>query len=150
MPQDGKTSVLINLMAIASYDGMPDYPIQFMTKGTLHYSNPDSVVLTYRETQHDDESGETIESDIILNIGEKQVTMERRGDFSNTIVFVPGHRFEGTYQTPYGELGMAVFPRKVDCRIGEKKGAVHLKYQLDIQGNFSSTNELHLEYNAEA
>ena len=81
MPQDGKTSVLINLMAIASYDGMPDYPIQFMTKGTLHYSNPDSVVLTYRETQHDDESGETIESDIILNIGEKQVTMERRGGF---------------------------------------------------------------------
>ena len=33
--------------------------------------------------------------------------------------------------------------------IGPDKGSVHLKYQLDFQGTYASTNELHLEYSAE-
>ena len=59
---------------------------------------------------------------------------------------VPEQRFEGVYQTPFGSMDMAVMSRGVQCDIGEKKGSVHLKYQLDIQGNYASTNELHLEY----
>ena len=43
-------------------------------------------------------------------------------------------------------MDMAVFARGVRCDIGEKKGSVHLKYQLDIQGAYASMNELHLEY----
>ena len=55
-------------------------------------------------------------------------------------------RFEGVYKTPFGEMDMAVYARGVRCDIGEAKGSVHLKYQLDIQGAYASTNELHLEY----
>ena len=72
--------------------------------------------------------------------------MIRKGECSNTMVFVPDQRFEGTYQTPFGDMSMAVQARKVQCDIGEEKGSVHLKYQLDIQGAYASTNELHLEY----
>ena len=74
------------------------------------------------------------------------MTMTRRGDYSNTMVFVPEQRFEGVYKTPFGEMDMAVYARGVRCDIGEAKGSVHLKYQLDIQGAYASTNELHLEY----
>ena len=149
MSEENKKPVLINLMAIARYDQMPDYPIQFMTKGMLHYRNPETAVLTYTETQPDDGSGGMIESDIVLNMESHRVTMECRGDYSNTMVFIPGHRYEGVYRTPFGEMGMAVSARSVDCRIGKDKGAVHLKYQLDVQGSYTSTNELHLEYLAE-
>ena len=148
--EDGKkTPVLINLLAIAKYDQMPDYPIQFMTKGMLHYRDNGDAEIAYTETQQDEDSGEIVQSDIILNCSNQRVTMERKGDFSNTMVFANGVRFEGKYQTPYGDMGLAVFARKVECNIGEKKGAIHLKYQLDIQGNYTSTNELHLEYHAE-
>jgi hypothetical protein len=46
-------------------------------------------------------------------------------------------------------MNMGVYARDVDCRIGPDSGSIHLKYQLDLQGAYASTNELHLEYTAE-
>ena len=140
-----QTTVFINLLAIAKYDQMPDYPIQFMTTGKLIYTNPGEAMLQYVESQEDEETGEITKSDISLFISDGKVTMERSGDFSNTMVFSRGKRFEGVYHTPYGEMDMAVFTREAACRIGNKDGSMHLKYQLQIQGNYASTNELHLE-----
>ena len=144
-----QTTVFINLLAIAKYDQMPDYPIQFMTTGKLIYKNPSEALLQYVESQEDEETGEITKSDISLSISDGKVTMERSGDFSNTMVFSRGKRFEGVYHTPYGEMDMAVFTREAACQIGNKDGSMHLKYQLQIQGNYASTNELHLEYHAE-
>ena len=41
-------SVLINLLAIARYEHAPDYPIQFMTKGTLHLGEKDDAIRDER------------------------------------------------------------------------------------------------------
>ena len=140
------TPVFINLLAIARYDHMPDYPIQFMTTGRLRYCNPDEVQLQYAESQQDEETGEIIKSDILLSLRDGRITMERKGDYSNTMVFSKGQRFEGVYHTPYGEMDMAVFTKEAACRFSSSEGNMHLKYQLNIQGNYASTNELHLEY----
>ncbi len=140
--------VMINLLAIARYDHTPDYPIQFMTRGKLKMGDRDNAVLEYTESQQDEETGEITTALITLLLEINRVTMTRTGDYSNTMVFVPEQRFEGVYQTPFGSMDMAVMSRGVQCDIGEKKGSVHLKYQLDIQGNYASTNELHLEYTA--
>ena len=141
--------VFINLLAIARYDQMPDYPIQFMTVGKLFYRKPGEALLQYVESQQDDETGEITASDISLSVRDGQVTMERKGDYSNTMVFSRGQRFEGVYHTPYGEMDMAVFTKEAACRFGQAEGNIHLKYQLNIHGNYASTNELHLEYRAE-
>ena len=125
---------------------MPDYPIQFMTTGTLHLGDRDDAVLEYTESEADEDTGEVSMARITLAMEKNRVTMIRKGECSNTMVFVPDQRFEGTYQTPFGDMSMAVQARKVQCDIGEEKGSVHLKYQLDIQGAYASTNELHLEY----
>lgn len=144
-----QTPVFINLLAIARYDHMPDYPIQFMTVGNLEYTGPEEVLLRYAESQQDEETGEIIKSDISLSLRDGKITMERAGEFSSTMVFAKGQRFEGIYRTPYGEMDMAVFTKEAECRFGITEGNVHLKYQLNIQGNYASTNELHLEYRAE-
>ncbi len=143
------TPVFINLLAIARYDQMPDYPIQFMTVGNLFYSSPNNVMLQYVESQQDEETGEIMKADISLSLRDGRITMERKGDFANTMVFAKGQRFEGVYHTPYGEMDMAVFTKEAACRFGRSEGNVHLKYQLNIQGNYASTNELHLEYKSE-
>lgn len=148
--EEQHTPVLINLLAIARYDQMPDFPIQFMTIGHLDYHSKDEAMLRYIENQQDEETGENIRSDILLSIRDGRVTMERKGDFFNTMVFSRGQRFEGVYHTPYGEMDMAVYTHAADWRIGENDGSLHLKYQLHIQGSYSSTNELHLEYRSEA
>ena len=143
------TPVFINLLAIARYDHMPDYPIQFMTVGNLSYSNPDKALLQYVESQQDEETGEIVRSDISLFLCDGKITMERRGEYANTMVFAKGQRFEGVYHTPYGEMNMAVYTKEAAYRFGSSEGNIHLKYQLNIQGNYASTNELHLEYRAE-
>ncbi|MBR6164684.1 MAG: DUF1934 domain-containing protein [Clostridia bacterium] len=143
-----ETSVLINLLAIAKYDRAPDYPIQFMTRGTLSMEESGNAVLAYNETQQDEETGEMTTAQITLSLEKNRVTMTRMGEYSNTMVFVPDRRFEGTYHTPFGNMDMAVYARGVQCNIGREKGSVHLKYQLDLQGAYASSNELHLEYTA--
>ena len=143
---DRNTPVFINLLAIARYDHTPDYPIQFMTVGKLNYTNPDDIRLEYQESQQDEETGEIMKADISLSLREGRITMERKGDYSNTMVFVKGQRFEGVYRTPYGNMDMAVYTREAACKFGSSEGNMHLKYQLDIQGSYASTNELHLEY----
>ena len=138
--------VLINLLAIARYEHTPEYPIQFMTKGKLFMDSDHKAILEYTESQQDEETGEITNALITLSMEKNRVTMTRKGEYSNTMVFMPEQRFEGTYHTPFGNMDMAVFSRGVHCSIGERKGSVHLKYQLDIQGAYASTNELHLEY----
>ena len=140
--------MFINLLAIARSEHMPDYPIQFMTVGDLYYNNSGDALLRYAESQQDEETGEIITSDISLSLRNGKITMERKGDFSNTMVFAKGQRFEGVYHTPYGEMDMAVYTKEAACRFGVREGNIHLKYQLNIQGNYTSTNELHLEYKA--
>ena len=61
---NGQRTVFINLLAIARYDHMPDYPIQFMTVGKLSYANPEEALLQYAESQQDEETGEILKSDI--------------------------------------------------------------------------------------
>ena len=143
------TLVLINLLATARYDQTPDFPIQFMTRGILSMSGDGKAMIEYTEALQDDESGETITAKVLLEMTRNRVTMTREGDVSNTMVFIPKHRSEGIYQTPYGSMNMGVYARNVDCQIGTDSGSIHLKYQLDFQGAYASTNELHLEYKAE-
>ena len=145
----GEKDVLINLLAIARYEQTPDFPIQFMTKGKLSLNGCNDAVLEYTESQQDEQTGEITTAQITLSMEKNRVTMTRKGEYSNTMVFVPDHRYEGVYQTPFGKMDMAVYSRGVHCNIGETKGSVHLKYQLDIQGSYASTNELHLEYTAD-
>ncbi len=141
--------VLINLLATARYDQAPDFPVQFMTKGSLSVTANGEAVIRYTEALHDEDSGETMTAAVSLQTNGSRVTMTRHGDITNTMVFVPQQRYEGIYQTPYGDMNMGVFARDVSCTIGPEKGSIHLKYQLDFQGSYASTNELHLEYTAE-
>ena len=141
--------VFINLTAMASYEGIQDYPIQFMTTGTLSRPEKEHYVIRYRESTTDEDTGKLVHADIELDLRKNQVIMTRSGDFSSIMVFSKDQRFEGQYSTPYGNMDMAVYTRQLKCALGEREGTMHLKYQLNLQGAYASTNELHLEYRSE-
>ncbi len=84
-----------------------------------------------------------------MTVSRGQVTIVRQGEFSNVLVFSAGRRFEGSYRTPYGEIPTALYAREVSCRLAPEGGAIHLKYQLHMQGSYASTNELHLEFQSD-
>ena len=143
---DAGRPVLIHFLAIVKYDHMPDYPVQFMAKGRMYSAPNGRVELKYTESQPDEATGEIISSDITMTLGNDDVTMVRIGEFSNTMAFSRNQRYEGVYTTPYGEFNLSVFTRELRMKKEPGRGSVHLNYQLSIQGNVSSSHELHLEY----
>ena len=146
MPKKRPIPVWINLMSLIRYEHMPEYPIQLMTQGFLDLTDPACPVLSYTETIPDDSDGSEIIAEVTLRMESGCVTMDRRGEYANTMVFVQGQRYEGMYYTPFGEIPMAIFTRDVQWTVGRDSGSVHLKYRLHIQGNDTSANEIHLAY----
>ncbi len=137
--------VMVNLTATVSYNGLADDPIQVMTRGSLT-PQKDFFVLNYLETQEDEETGKVDESSIQLVLRKDRVTMNRMGSFQNTMMFQRNKHFETVYRTPFGELPMAVETKGLQCVLSRSSGKIFLKYELSMQGTYTSTNELQLEY----
>lgn len=117
-------------------------PVRLLTTGTLS-GQKDAWRIDYQETEPDSEK-----SAVTLTMGKGIVTMQRLGAFSSSLVFQKGHRFEGSYQTPYGALDMGVYPTRVKYQVEEDglNGEVQLQYQLDLQGQFAAMHELQIRF----
>lgn len=129
------------------YPGEDEEPIRVTTTGRLNVSGS-NYTLCYQETQPEDEKGKPSTQDITLQMQPGRVMMTRAGDFGTSMVFIKGQRFEGAYHTPYGNLDMAIYATRVNCKLTPEHGTVHLQYQLDMQGSYSALHELRLEYAA--
>ncbi len=136
--------VRLTVTGVAYNRNEEDEAMKLTTFGTLS-GDPNQWKLRYTERQADSNE----KHDIIMTMGGGMVTVERKGAFGSDLVFQKGHRFEGSYRTPYGNLPMGIFPTQVDYRISEEgEGEVSLRYQLDIQGNYTSVHKLDIAFQA--
>lgn len=126
-------------------DGAGEDPVKLTTRGTIR-SEGLFFLLEYDESQIDEGDGSVTTQHIQLKIFGDRVEMTRMGDFATTMVFVKDQRFEGAYRTPYGSLSMAVFSTLVQVVLKPTNGFIHLKYQLEVQGQYSGMHDLKLEY----
>ncbi len=138
------TPVLMKLTSSA-HDGrgLLDAPVQVICRGHLR-ATPSGFLLRYEEHQEEDGSMQ----DVILGLSQNRVTMTRMGDYSTTMVFEKGKRFEGAYHTPFGDLGLALFTTCVRCHLTPEQGTAHLEYQLDMQGNYAAMQTIDIAYTA--
>ena len=133
--------VLVSVMGWTHDDDEPADSVRLLTTGTMS-GEKNTWKINYTETQPDNES-----SDVTLTLDRGVVTMQRTGAFSTSMVFDQGHRFEGSYQTPYGDLAMGVFATHVKYQVqDDAMGKVDLTYQLDLQGQFAAVHELRIRF----
>ena len=133
--------VLLSVMGWTHDDDEPADSVRLLTTGTLS-GEQDRWRIDYTETQPDNES-----SDVILTMGKGVVTMQRTGPYGTSMVFQQGHRYEGAYRTPFGDLSMGVFPTHVKYNVENGlAGQVDLTYQLDLQGQFAAMHELRIRF----
>ena len=130
-------------------DGAEDTPIRIMTTGKLKPIST-GFMLRYVENATDEATGQITSSPVTLTLQPDRVVMSRAGDFGATMVFVKDTRFEGLYHTPYGDMGLALFTTHVYCKAAKEKGTVRLEYQIDMNGHYTSTQTISLDYVAEA
>lgn len=140
-----KKKVLLSVTGIVQDAGMEDCAdeMRLVTTGELTGTpGQDDWKLRYTETQPD-----ATESDqVTFSMKNGVVTMLREGEMSTSMIFSQGNRYEGSYNTPYGALEMGVFPTQVRYNVNDARGEVVLKYQLDIQGQYSSMREMRIRF----
>lgn len=91
--------------------------------------NGEKITLKYAEI---DENGVT-ECEINV-ISYDFVTVRRKGEFSNYLEFKENYFFKGEYQTPYGEIPVEIFTKKL--LITKEKGIlkVDAEYKSSLAG----------------
>ncbi|HSK69988.1 MAG TPA: DUF1934 domain-containing protein [Candidatus Limnocylindria bacterium] len=134
--------VKLTVTGVAHNRNEDDEAMRLTTFGTLSGS-PKLWKLRYTERQADSSE----KHDITMTMGDGVVTVARKGTFNSDLVFQEGRRYEGSYHTPFGDLAMGIFPTKVDYSVQDGRGGeVSLRYQLDIQGRYTSVHNLDIAF----
>ena len=145
MAENPGIPVMIHLASLVSYDGVADDPIQMITSGLLFPGDAFSI-LRYQEVLSGEGDSGMSKSDVQMVLKKDQVTMNRIGEYANTMLFQKNRRYETVYRTPYGEMNMSVFSREVRWIQRDDGGSIHLRYDLSMEGQYTSSNEMHMEY----
>ena len=96
--------------------------------------------ISYSE-QDDELKGSETELHVV---NDSKVTMTRRGNYSSMMIFEPGQQHHCFYNTPFGELNLGVFTKKVKSNVDELGGKLKFSYTLDANNEFLSENTLNI------
>ena len=80
-----------------------------------------------------------------ITISGQKLKMQRSGrDISGGTImeFEEGKRYEGLYETPYGNIGMEILTNKINL---ENPSNISIDYSLTLKGIVESRNELSIE-----
>lgn len=132
--------VLITIHSSAHRDELSeDESISMLTSGVMELEE-DRAVIRYEETL--DESLPA--QQVTLTVEDDAATMSRDGEYAADMVFRSGCRYEGSYHTPFGDMGLAVYCTKMRYELDADGGEIHLSYQLDLNGAFAAVHDMEL------
>jgi len=115
--------------------------IELITEGHLFEKNG-TYYIEYEESEISGMEG----TKTMFSVQDNSVTMQRSGTNPSQFLFERGKKYLNSYLTPFGAVQMGIYSTKVTHELGENQGQVDLKYQLDIDGKHTGTNELFLFY----
>ena len=100
--------------------------------------------IRYSELDHNERES----SQITLTMKDTLVTMRRKGICSAELAFEKGYHFDGSYQTPLGEIAISILPTQVEYTVDQEtaKGNINLQYHFEIGGHATALHELDIEF----
>lgn len=132
--------ITLSIKSMQQTENQEEGLIEFFTEG-VKYEKDGHTVLEYEESAANGMKG--MKTSITLE--ENRVVMERMGMLDTHFVFEKGRKFEGRYDTPFGNIKMDLFPTRVSYDLHESGGNVELEYELSLQ-DARSFNRLWLTY----
>jgi uncharacterized beta-barrel protein YwiB (DUF1934 family) len=99
-----------------------------------------STFIVYHETEVSGMEG----SKTMLKIHGDTITMTRFGATNSKIVYDVNHPMRSAYNTPYGTFEMSVFTEKLDYKLEELSGYIHIDYNMALEGVSNSKNQLRI------
>lgn len=120
-----KQRAVIHICNEQTMDGEHD-KIEMSVVGTIH-AGENGHVLEY--TEYDD-GLKTFTT--VTPLGNRSVQVTRTGAFGSEMQFEVGKRSSTVYSTPYGELVMGVYTKRIENTLGEQGGRLAFAYTTDF------------------
>lgn len=111
--------------------------IELVTAGK-HYEKNGVSYITYDDTELTGMEGTTT----LLKIYGEYLAVIRMGSIEHKQEFRPGQRTYSTYVTPYGSMKMSMLTHNLELSCQGTNGKIHIQYELEIDGQWQSLNEL--------
>ncbi|MCQ2475216.1 MAG: DUF1934 domain-containing protein [Clostridia bacterium] len=76
-----------------------------------------------------------------------RISMLRSGKYNTEMVFETDRRHNCFYKTPFGEMMMGIYSKRVFSELDENGGSVNFAYTIDFNNDLVSENELKISVN---
>ena len=103
-------------------------------KNAKHYVLYDDLLLNEKQ-----------KTPTVLKFHDGELVLLRRGGMDQELRFRKGMQTQSKYRTPYGTLDMAVRTTRLDICCGLLEGRIDAEYDIAVNGQYQSTNRLHIE-----
>ena len=98
---------------------------------------------------NDSESLGVDHTSTLLKIDKDNVTLIRKGKVEQTQFFKKLETSSSNYKTPFGNMRLTVLTKELDIAFGTVTGDIVIDYELAIDGQWQSENELRINISTE-
>jgi len=120
-------------------EGGEENVTELVTAGK-YYKKGDKHYLSYKETEVTGFDATTT----MLKIEDNRVALTRYGQVNTHMVFAPGEKHTGYYETPYGSFTVGIVSDDVKVQFGKNSGQIDIHYLLEIDNNTMAEHTLSL------
>lgn len=132
-----KKQVLISVQGTQRFPEGHEDKMEFITLGTYHLRQG-TFYLVYHESEVTGMEGVTTS----VRVRGEHISLNRMGTMEFKQEFQPGVLHRGTYVTPFGTLWLSVFTKRTECDLTVQGGRISLEYDLFVDDELLSQNEL--------
>ncbi|MEG6522824.1 DUF1934 domain-containing protein [Desulfotomaculum sp. 1211_IL3151] len=134
----GRNVQIIVRSSQRGFDNNPEV-IELNYEGTIHQKN-NNYYIVYKETENTGMGNTTT----TLKVETNAITISRSGAVNMRQVFQKDLEHRGFYQTPYGDMEMAVIARNIEASLTELGGSIKLEYELELDHSTLGMNDLEI------
>lgn len=132
--------VIISIAGEEKFPEMGEENVTELVTEGKYYKKGDKHYLSYKET----EVTGFEETTTMLKIENDRVALTRYGQFNTHMIFAPGEKHTGYYDTPFGSFTVGVISDAVKVEFGQNSGKIDIKYSLEIDNSTKAEHTLSL------
>ena len=77
-----------------------------------------------------------------IEIGMDYISLQRTGAITTDMLYIEGKKTYSMYNTPFGQMMVGIYTKKLDINIDEKGGNISIEYSLDLNDKPCGNNNL--------
>ena len=111
--------------------------IELITRGEFEYENS-LFYIDYDESEATGLDG----CHTNIEIGADYLSLSRTGNITTDMLYIQGRKTYSMYNTPFGQMMVGIYTKRLDIDIDEKGGDINIEYSIDLNDKPCGNNTL--------